>query len=52
VTYEASVTAYGNYTVNALLMKSFKSVFLNRWAAALNWALASIIPGHERFSWN
>ena len=30
----------------------FKSVFLNRRAAARYRALASIIPGRERFSWN
>jgi len=29
-----------------------KLVFLNRRAAALYRALASIIPGRERFSWN
>jgi len=29
-----------------------KLVFLNRQAAALYRALASIITGHERFSWN
>jgi len=29
-----------------------KSVFLNRRAAARYRALASIIPGRERFSWN
>jgi len=28
------------------------AVFLNRWAAARHRALASIIPGRERFSWN
>ena len=27
-------------------------VLLNCWATARYWALASIIPGHERFSWN
>jgi len=31
---------------------SIKLVFLNRRAAALYRALASIIPGRERFSWN
>ena len=30
----------------------YNTVFLNRWAAARYWALASIILGHERFSWN
>jgi hypothetical protein len=29
----------------------FRAVFLNRWAIAQYWALASIIPGCERFSW-
>ena len=29
-----------------------RTVFLNRRAAALYRALASIIPGRERFSWN
>jgi len=29
-----------------------RPVFLNRRAAAWYRALASIIPGHERFSWN
>jgi hypothetical protein len=29
----------------------YRAVFLNRRAAARHWALASIIPGHERFSW-
>jgi hypothetical protein len=28
------------------------AVFFNRRAAARYWALASIIPGRERFSWN
>jgi len=28
-----------------------RAVFLNRWAAARHRALASIIPGRERFSW-
>jgi hypothetical protein len=30
----------------------FTAVFLNRRAAARYWALGSIIPGRERFSWN
>ena len=30
----------------------FSAVFLNRWAAAQYRVLASIILGHERFSWN
>jgi len=30
----------------------YMSVFLNRWAMAQYCALASIIPSHERFSWN
>ena len=30
----------------------FRPVFLNRRAAARYRALASIIPGRERFSWN
>jgi len=34
------------------LGKSPKSVLLNRQATAWYRALASIIPGHERFSWN
>jgi len=29
-----------------------KAVFLNHWATARYRALASIIPGHKRFSWN
>jgi len=28
------------------------TVFLNRRATARYWALASIIPGRERFTWN
>jgi len=31
---------------------SVKAVFLNRRAAARYRALASIIPGREKFSWN
>jgi len=34
------------------VVTSFKVVFLNRRAAARYQALASIIPGRERFSWN
>jgi hypothetical protein len=34
------------------LLDEFKAVFLNRRAAARYRALASIIPGSERFSWN
>ena len=34
------------------LITFFKAVFLNRRAAAQYRALASIIPGLERFSWN
>jgi len=30
----------------------FRAVFLNRRAAARYWALASIILGRKRFSWN
>jgi len=30
----------------------FRAVFLNRRTAARYLALASIIPGRERFSWN
>jgi len=29
-----------------------RSVFLNRWAAAWYWALASIKLGREKFSWS
>ena len=35
-----------------LILYSFTPVFLNRRAAARYRALASIIPGRERFSWN
>ena len=43
--------------IEALLRKTqyfieFIAVFLNRWAAARYLALASIISGRERFSWN
>jgi len=34
------------------LLVDAKAVFLNRRAAARYRALASIIPGRERFSWN
>jgi len=35
-----------------LNFESYRAVFLNRRAAARYRALASIIPGRERFSWN
>jgi hypothetical protein len=31
---------------------NYKAMFLTRRAAAQYWALASIIPGREMFSWN
>jgi len=39
-------------SVSSFDLVFFKSVFLNRRAAAWYRALASIIPGRERFSWN
>jgi len=38
--------------VPCLLEMCFRIVFLNCRAAAQYWALASIILGRERFSWN
>ena len=38
--------------VEGYMFQSPKAVFLNRRAADRYWALASIIPGRERFSWN
>jgi len=35
-----------------LMFAFHRAVFLNCWAAARYQALASIIPGCERFSWN
>jgi len=35
-----------------IMTKVPRSVYLNRRAAARYLALASIIPGRERFSWN
>jgi len=31
--------------------RMYRTVFLNRWAAARYRALASFIPGRQRFSW-
>ena len=54
--FPQSVVAKGNFLdsidTSATLFTVFKSVFLNRGAVARYRALASIIPGRERFSWN
>jgi len=47
------VTVYGTGLSHRWLRRVFlRVVFLNRRAAARYRALASIIPGRERFSWN
>jgi hypothetical protein len=46
---------FGSYRkFEAFIMSKYKSssaLFLNRWAVAWYRALASVIPGCERFSW-
>ena len=41
-----------NDKFSTVLVTYLRAVFLNRRAAARYRALASIIPGRERFSWN
>jgi len=52
ITYVVTVTYPVCTTENLLNGTLAKVVFLNRRVAARYRALASIIPGRERFSWN
>jgi hypothetical protein len=48
-----NITTTKDYVVTVLNTLQFtRAVFLNHQAAAWSRASASIIPGHERFSWN
>ena len=52
ITYVVTVTCPVRATESLSNRTSAKAVFLNRRAAGRYRALASIIPGRERFSWN